>query len=65
MPRGVKKAVEPEVTEPKATKAVEPGAFDVIDSTGNIKRTFTIESHGDQAGELATSFAKKFGLKVK
>jgi hypothetical protein len=65
MPRGVRKAVEPEVKEPKATKAVEPEAFDVIDSNGNIKRTFAVDIHGDQAEELAVSFAKKFGLKVK
>lgn len=67
MPR-CKKAVEPvadEQSEPKKTKAVEPVAFDVVDSTGNIKRTFSIAKHGEQAEELATSFAKKFGLKVK
>lgn len=65
MPKGVRKAVEPEVTEPKATKAVEPKAFNVVDTTGNIKRTFTVERHGEEAENLAKSFAKKFGFSVK
>lgn len=62
MPRATK-AVEPEVKEPKATKAVE--IFEVVDSAGTVKRTFSVEKNGKEAEVLAESFAKKFGFKVK
>ena len=59
------KAVEPvadEQSEPKKTKAVE---FDVVDSSGNVKRIYKVADHGDEAEDLANQFAKKFGFTVK
>lgn len=63
MPRGVRKAVSPEVEEPKEAKAVSPEVYSVFNN-GVLVRVFD-KRHGDQAEELAKSFAKKFGYTVK
>jgi hypothetical protein len=58
MPRGKKNEKAAEIQETAAE-------FNVFDNNDVLKRTFTVEKHGEKAGELAESFANKFGFKVK
>lgn len=47
-------------------KSVETVAklFPVVDSTGMMVRTYSVEIHGEDAGKLAKQFATKIGGKV-
>ena len=61
MPKGIKKAkdVIPEV--PKVIKE----SFDVFDEKGMFIRTYSVEVHGEEAGELAEGYALKINGSVK
>jgi hypothetical protein len=39
-------------------------AFDVYNSSGALVRTYTVETHGEDAGKLAGEYAGKIGGKV-
>lgn len=65
---GIEYAENASAKELKALLPKEDGddeTFDCVDALGNVKRTFSVAVHGEDAGALAASFAKKFKLEVK
>jgi len=58
----VKNEVETEVVVEETVKKEKVDAkfiFPVVNSTGQIVRTYTVEIHGEDAGKLANQFATK------
>ncbi len=63
---------QPETTPeetPEETKAKQPGkgkqtSFTVY-KNGNVVRTYSLEDHGEDAGDLAEEYAKKIGGEVR
>lgn len=69
MPRK-KKVIEPkieEVIEEVKEEIVETPktSFDVLNSQGDFVRTYSVEIHGEKAGELAREFAGKINGTIK
>lgn len=66
MPRG-KTVVQDEPQEEVAVEVVtpvRPTVFNVYNGN-SIARTYSIETHGEEAEELAKKFASKFGYQIK
>jgi NADPH-dependent ferric siderophore reductase len=57
-PEKVEEATQPVEAAPaeKAPKKPKKTSFDVLDRNGGLVRTYSVERHGEEAGDLAEEF---------
>ncbi len=67
MPRKkVIKPIEEKIEEPKVEAPKEAKTeFSVYNAQGDFIRTYSVEIHGENAGELAQGFSNKINGKIK
>lgn len=57
-------AVAPAAEPVAEAKKVVKTSFDVLNSGGSVVRTYTVEAHGEDAGDKAAEYAKKINGSV-